>query len=464
MNPSIFKTYDIRGIVPEELDAEAVRKIAAAVARYLKPKNIVLGYDARLSSPEFAAEAREIFLDLGIDVYDLGLVPIEVLYFACGHLKSDAGFMITASHNPREYNGIKLIREGAKPLTSGSGLEEIKGLAAKKLKNEDTLRLRSGLDEDPRGKVIKPDFWDAYVDKVLSFVDVEAIKPIKIICDASNGVGGLAIEKIAKKLPCEFIRLNFQPDGNFPNHEPNPLIEANRKDVNREIKIQDGLSLAAIFDGDADRVAFTDETGQFIDTDFIGALITKILLNKNPGDSVVFDLRRGWAIKDQTEILGSKYYPAKSGYPFIKNKMREENAVFGGEASAHYFYRDFFFSDSSIITLLLIIEFLSKNDLTISEAIEEYRQGYFMFEETNFKVDNVKKVFSDLKSEFADGKITELDGLSIDYELWHLNIRSSATQPLIRLNLEGKDQELIEIKRDKVIKIIEKNGGVVAEE
>lgn len=455
MNPSIFKTYDIRGIVPDELDADAIRKIAEAQVEYLKPKNIVLGYDARLSSSEFAAISKETFLDLGVDVYDLGMVPIEVLYFACGELEADGGFMITASHNPREYNGVKLVKENAKPLTSGSGLEEIKEIVLKnKILNLDI----------ERGKVIPADVWEKYLEKVLSFIDMDNIKPIKIICDASNGVGGIALNKISKKLPCEFSKINFQPDGNFPNHEPNPLLESNRRQLASEVKKHRDISMAAIFDGDADRVAFLDESGEFIDTDYISALITKILLNKFPGESIVFDLRRGWAIKDQAEILGSKYYPAKSGYPFIKAKMREENAVFGGEASAHYFYRDFFYSDSSIITLLLIIEFLSKNNLKLSEAIVEYREGYFMYEETNFKVDNIDTVSKSLEKTFLDGKKNLLDGLSIDYPDWHFNIRSSATQPLIRLNLEGKDAELIEEKRDLIVKIIEENGGVLAEE
>jgi phosphomannomutase len=457
MNPSIFKAYDIRGIVPDEIDADAVRKIAAAQVQFLKPKNVVLGFDARVSSPEFAEAAKEVFLNLGVDVYYLGMVPIEVLYFACGYLKADSGIMFTASHNPREYNGMKFIREEAKPLTSISGLENIKEIA---MGNSG----QSKAVEGAKGQLIESDVWKDYLKKVMSVIDRDKIKPIKIICDASNGVAGASLAKIEGELPIEITKINFEPDGNFPNHEPNPLIAENRIQIAEECRKQSGEAFAAIFDGDADRVAFLDEFGVFVDTDYMSALITKILLDKFPGESIVFDLRRGWAIKDQAEILGSKYYPAKSGYPFIKEKMRVVNAVFGGEASAHYFYRDFYFSDSSIITLLLLIEFLSKNNLTLSQAIEEYKQGYFMYEETNFRVNDVDKVFSDLKHEFSAGKITELDGLSVDFELWHFNLRSSATQPLVRLNLEGKDQELIEEKRDQVIRVIEDNGGKIVEE
>ena len=452
---SIFKTYDIRGIYPEEINVSAIEKIAASQVEFLKAKSIVLGFDARKSSPEFHRAAKEIFVSLGIKVFDVGMVPIEVLYFACGDFKADGGFYISASHNPREYNGVKLIREEAKPLTSGSGLEEVMKIA---------LGLTKIIPAKNPGLIITTDPWVDYLRKIFSVVGAEKIKPIKIICDASNGVSGLALEKMVEKLPIEIIKLNFAPDGDFPNHQPNPLVAAYRQQIVAECQKNKDVSLAAIFDGDGDRVAFLDEAGEFIDTDFSSALITKILLGKNPGDSIVFDLRRGWAIKDQAEILGSRYYPTKSGYPFIKEKMRQENAVFAGEASAHYFYRDFFFSDSGIITLLLVVKFLSENNLKMSEAIEEYRQAYFMFEETNFKVKNSDEIVEKLKKEFSDGKINLLDGLSIDYADWHFNLRTSNTQPLIRLNVEGKNQELIEEMRDKIINIINSFGGIEVEE
>jgi len=455
IDQSIFKTYDIRGIYPQEINSEAVKKIAYAQVKFLNLKNIVLGYDARSSSPEFYQAARKTFISLGVDVFDIGMVPIEVLYFTCGDKKVDGGFYVSASHNPPEYNGIKLIREEAKPLTFGTGLEDVKKIA---------LEIDEIKSTKIVGKVSKIDPWDDYFNKIFSIIDAKKIKPIKIICDASNGVAGLALEKIAKKLPIKIVKLNFIPDGDFPNHQPNPLLENCRKQIANECKRHNDISLAAIFDGDGDRVTFLDENGEFIDTDFSSALVAKILLGKNAGDSIVFDLRRGWAIKDQAEILGSKFYPAKSGYPFIKQKMRQENAVFGGEASAHYFYRDFFFSDSGVITLLLIIGFLSANNLKMSEAIEEYRQGYFMFEETNFKVKNAEEIVLKLKEEFCDGKINLLDGLSIDYSDWHFNLRSSNTQPLIRLNVEGKNQGLIGKMRDKIIKIIGSFGGMQVEE
>lgn len=469
MNPSIFKTYDIRGIYPDEINEEAVEKIAAAQFEFLKPKTIVVGYDSRITSPNFAKIARKILSSLGAKVFDIGMVPIELWYFSCGHLDADAGFMVTASHNPREYNGIKMIIKGARSLTSINGLEDIKNIALKEIRHPlisstDGTLMGNRDQNNLVAKIEKVDLWDKYISKVLSTIDKSKIKPIKIICDASNGVAGLALKRIEKHLPVKIIELNFQPDGNFPNHEPNPLISFNREQAINECRNNQDVSLAAIFDGDADRVAFLTEDGKFIDTDFISALITKILLNKHPGEPIVFDLRRGWAIKDQAEILGSKFYPAKSGYPFIKEKMRTVKAIFGGEASAHYFYRDFFYSDSSIITLLLVLEFLSENNLTISQAIEEYLEGYFMYEESNFKVKNIDNVFNILKEEFSDGKINTLDGLSVDYDDWHFNVRSSATQPLIRLNIEGKNPEIIETKRDKIVKIIEDLGGILVEE
>lgn len=464
MNQSIFKTYDIRGIYPKEIDAEAVAKVAMAQAEYLNLKSVVLGYDTRNSSPEFAKAARQAFVDAGVKVFDIGQVPIEVLYFACGHLRTDGGMMITASHNPREYNGIKMVRDDAKPLTSGSGLEEIKKMALK-LSVDSRLRGNDGEKSgNDNGEIKKIDIWPEYIKKVLSLINQSNFKPIKIACDASNGVGGKAVELLAKKLPIKVLKINFQPDGNFPNHEPNPMISANREQLRKACLKDDRISLGVIFDGDADRTIFLDENGQFIDTDFTAALLVKILLGKNPGQPVVYDLRRGWAIKDQTEILGSKYYPSKSGYPFIKNKMRDVKAIFGGEASAHCFYRDFFYSDSSAITLLLILEFLSKHNLKMSEAIEEYKQAYFMYEETNFKISDQAKVFRAIEKEFSDGKIDKIDGLSISFNDWHLNIRGSNTQPLVRLNIEGKNPQIIEIKRDRIIEIIEDLGGIIVEE
>lgn len=466
MNPSIFKTYDIRGVYPEEIDAKAVANIAWAQANYLKAKTVAVGYDARNSSPEFVKAAIEAFTSLGVKVFDVGMLPIEALYFASGHLKADGGMMITASHNPREYNGIKMVREDAKPLTSGSGLEEVKelALATDELKNPSALLGTGSKTKEQRGEIEKVNIWPAYIEKVLSVVDAKHFKPIKIAADASNGVGGKTLELLSKKLPIDVIKINFEPDGNFPNHEPNPMIAANREQLKEVCSKHDDIVLGVIFDGDADRIIFLDETGEYVDTDFTAALITKILLNKFPGQPIVYDLRRGWAIKDQTEILGSKYYPAKSGYPFIKQKMRGEKAIFGGEASAHCFYRDFFYSDSSAITLLLMLEFLAKNDLTLSQAIEEYKQAYFMYEETNFKVKDINQIFAALKKEFYDAKMDKTDGLSIYYELWHLNLRGSNTQPLARLNIEGKDAEILDQKRDRVIKIIESLGGQVAEE
>ncbi|MFA7243820.1 MAG: phosphomannomutase/phosphoglucomutase [Patescibacteria group bacterium] len=455
MNPSIFKTYDIRGVVPEELGVEAIKKIAAALIKYLEPKSVVLGFDSRLSSPEFAAEAKEIFLDAGVDVFDLGMVPIEVVYFACGHLKVP-GVMITASHNPREYNGIKIIDSEVLPVSMGYGLEKIKNIALSENGNMET--------QSKRGEIKKIDIWPDYLEKIFSFIDIKNIKPIKFVCDASNGVAGNVLTKITRGLPIKMTQINFVPDGDFPNHGPNPMLSKNRNQLIEECKKIDDLSFAAIFDGDADRIALLDENGDFVDTDYLSALISKILITKNGANTVVFDMRRGWAVKNQVESLGSKYLPSKSGYPFIREKMQKVNAIFGGEASAHNIYRDFFFADSSMITLLLIVEYLSENNIKLSEALEEYRESIFMFEETNFQVKDIDNVIRTLKNKFNDGKTNEEDGLSVEYNEWHLNLRPSATQPLVRLNLEGTDPELIEEKRDQVIKIIENNGGVIVDE
>lgn len=454
MKPSIFKTYDIRGIYPEEIDAEAVKKIAAAQFELLKPKTVVVGFDARISSPEFSRAVRETFASLGANVFDVGMVPIEAMYFACGNLAADCGMMITASHNPKEYNGVKMFRDGTKPLTSGSGLEEIKEMSLK-------LLVDSRPRGNGRGQIKKIDIWPEYINKVLSFINIDKIKKIKIICDASNGVAGIVIDKISQKINLDIIRLNFEPNGGFPNHGPDPIIEANREQASVECKKHDDISLCAIFDGDGDRIVFLDENGNFVDTDYIGALLTKILLDKKSGDPIVFDMRRGWTVKGQAESLGSSFYPSKSGDPFIKQKMREKKAVFGGEQSAHYIYKDFYYSDSSIISLLLILEYLSKNKIKLSEAVTEYKQSYAMLEELNFQISDVTKTVNELKKHFKEAHINESDGLSVYYPEWHFNLRTSATQPLSRLNIEGKNWELIKIKQGRIIDIIKSVGGIV---
>jgi phosphomannomutase len=383
-------------------------------------------------------------VDGGADMYDLGLVATEMLYFAVGDLDLDGGIAITASHNPKEYNGMKIVRRGALPVGGESGLLEIRDRA-----------LQPFGEPTGAGSVHEADIWPAYVDRVLSFVDVDAIRRLRVVIDAANGMAGVMLPPVLEHLPqVEVVRYYFEPDGTFPNHEPNPLLPENREFVMERTKAE-AADFGVAFDGDADRCYFIDDTGEFVPGDFVTALLAESILEKEPGAKIIYDVRSSWAVPETIERAGGIPLINRVGHAFIKLRMREEGAVFGGEVSGHYYFRDFYQADSGVIPFLLMLELVSRKGQKLSEILRPYRERYFLTGELNTPVSDVAVKLQELKEGFASqGKISHLDGISVEADDWHFNVRPSNTEPLLRLNLEARSPELMEQKRDEVLDVI----------
>jgi phosphomannomutase len=446
LDPTVFKAYDVRGVYPSQLDEEGGHEIGRAYVEQFEPKRIAVGRDMRISSPSMAAATIEGAAEGGADVLDIGLVGTEMLYFAVGELGLDGGIQVTASHNPKEYTGMKIVRRGAMPVGGDSGLLEIRDRA---LAGSDT----SG-GQAP-GRVQKEDVLPAYVDKVLSFIDVDAVKPLRVVIDAANGMAGVMLAPVLERLPTDVVRYFFEPDGNFPNHEPNPLLPENREFIVGKV-LEDSAQLGVAFDGDADRCFFVDDTGEFVPGDFVTALLAESILEKDPGEKVIYDARASWAVPETIERAGGIPLVNRVGHAFIKQRMRKEDAVFGGEVSGHYYFRDFCQADSGVIPFLLMLELISKRGQSLSELLRSYTERYFLTGELNTPVSDVAVKLQELKERFGpEGKVSHLDGISIEAEDWHMNVRPSNTEPLLRLNLEARSRELMERKRDEVLAVIQ---------
>jgi phosphomannomutase len=444
LEPDVFKAYDVRGIYPTEIDEEGAYAIGRAYVEEFSPKRIAVGHDMRVSGPQMVAALTEGATEGGADVIDIGLIGTEMLYFAVDSLELDGGITCTASHNPKEYTGFKIVRAGALPVGGDSGLPEIRDRALK------------GFGEVAgKGSVEKEDIWPAFLERVLSFIDPSAVKPLRVVVDAANGMGGRMLEPVLERLPqIEAVRCYFEPDGTFPNHEPNPLLPENREFIVAKVK-EEKADLGIAFDGDADRCFFVDETGEFVPGDFITALFAEIFLAKEPGAKIIYDVRASWAVPHTIEKAGGTALMNRVGHAFIKHRMRETGAVFGGEVSGHYYFRDFSKADSGIIPALLMLEYVSKQGKPLSEVLRPYREHYFITGEINTRVSDVAAKLEKLEKHFSpQGKVTHLDGLSVDAEDWHFNVRPSNTEPLLRLNLEALSPELMESKRDEVLEII----------
>ena len=445
LDPKVFKAYDVRGLYPSELDEEGAYAIGRAYGEHFEPKRIAVGRDMRLSSPSMAAAAMRGAADAGVDVVDIGLVGTEMVYFAVGELGLDGGIAVTASHNPKEYTGMKIVRRGALPVGGDSGLLDVRDRA---MALTDASR---GQTPDVAQKV---DVYPAFVDKVMSFVDPGAVRPLRVVVDAANGMAGAMLPPLLERLPVDAVRCYFEPDGSFPNHEPNPLLEENRAFIVAKVK-QEGADLGIAFDGDADRCFFVDDTGEFVPGDFVTALLAASMLEKEPGATVIYDVRASWAVRDTVEAAGGTALPNRVGHAFIKLRMREVDAVFAGEVSGHYYFRDFTQADSGTIPALLMLELVSKRGVKLSEILRPYRERYFLTGEINRPVGDVALTLQELKEHFApQGEISHLDGISVTAEDWHMNVRPSNTEPLLRLNLEALDRGLMEQKRDEVLAVI----------
>ena len=440
--PGIFKAYDIRGLYPTELDEDGAYAIGRAYVEQFEPRRIAVGRDMRVSSPAMAEAVRRGAADGGADVLDLGLVGTEMVYFAVGELGLDGGIAVTASHNPKEYTGMKVVRRGALPVGGDSGLLEIRDRA-------EAARWR----DVPKGEIREEDIWAPFVERVLSFVDVDALSPLRIVIDAANGMAGPMLAPVLERLPMlEVDRCYFEPDGTFPNHEPNPLLPENREFI--VAKTREGADFGVAFDGDGDRCFFVDDSGEFVPGDFATALFAETILAREPGGRVIYDVRASWAVPEVIEQAGGVPLVNRVGHAFIKQRMREENAVFAGEVSAHYYFRDFSQADSGVVAFLLMCELVSRRG-PLSEILRPFRERFFITGEINTPVADVGETLARLEERFGtEGEVSHLDGLSVAGDAWHFNVRPSNTEPLLRLNLEALSQTLMDAKRDEVLAVI----------
>jgi phosphomannomutase len=445
LDPAVFKAYDVRGLYRSQLDEEGAYAIGRAYAEHFRPARIAVGRDMRVSSPSMAAAAIEGAADGGADVLDLGLVGTEMVYFAVGSLGLGGGICVTASHNPKEYTGMKIVREGALPVGGESGLLDVRDRA------QELAMTRH--EPSARGAVTEHDVWPAFVDKVLSFVEPEAIRPLRVVIDAANGMAGAMLPPVLERLPIDAVTCHFEPDGTFPNHEPNPLLPENREFIVRKT-LEEGADLGVAYDGDADRCFFVDDTGEFVPGDFATALLAESILGKEGGGKVIYDVRASRSVPETIERAGGVALVNRVGHAYIKHRMRQEGAVFGGEVSAHYYFRDFSQADSGVVPFLLLLELVSRRGRRLSELLAPYRERYFLTGEINTPVADVDAKLRELEERYADARVSHLDGVSVDYEDWHFNVRPSNTEPLLRLNLEARSQALMEEKRDEVLELI----------
>jgi len=443
----VFKAYDVRGLYPSELDEDGAYRIGRAYVEYFEPRRIAVGRDMRLSAPSMAEATIAGAADGGADVVDVGLVGTEMVYHAVTELELEGGICVTASHNPKDYTGMKIVRRGALPVGGDSGLAQVREGALAELG-----------EVSRRGDVRAEDVWPSFVDKVLSFVDVETIRPLRVVVDAANGMAGAMLPPVLERLPqLDVVRCYFDPDGAFPNHEPNPLLPENREFIVARTRAE-GADLGVAYDGDADRCFFVDDTGEFVPGDFVTALLSEAVLEKEPrpGAKVIYDVRASRAVPETIERAGGVPLVNRVGHAFIKHRMRKEDALFAGEVSAHYYFREFSQADSGVVPFLLVLELLSRRERKLSQLLRPYRERFFLTGEINTPVADVALKLQELKERYAalGGRISHLDGISVDFDDWHFNVRPSNTEPLLRLNLEALSESVMEEKRDEVLELI----------
>jgi phosphomannomutase len=444
VDPTIFSAYDVRGIYGENLTDDVAYRIGRAAAQYLNVPEIAVGRDMRLSSPGLSAALLQGITDQGTNAIDLGLVTTDGLYFAVGKFNYAAGVMITASHNPGKYNGMKFCRAQAFPISLESGLADIRDLAV------------SGHFTQPaaHGQVTRRDILDDYVKHVLSFIDASKIRPLKVVVDAGNGMAGIVIPRVFQHLPCELVPLYFELDGSFPNHPASPIEPENMKDVQQKVR-EDHADLGGAFDGDADRMFPVDEHGDLVDGSMVTAAMANSLLKKYPGSTILYNLIVSRSVPALINAMGGKAVRTRVGHSYIKAEMKRLNAIFGGEHSGHFYFRDNWFADSGLISLLILLELISVEGKPLSQILKPLDRGV-RSGEINSTVKDVKGKLQALEEHFGPGakSVDKLDGITIDYGDWWFNVRPSNTEPLLRLNLEANNRELMQQKRDEVLAFI----------
>jgi phosphomannomutase len=455
VNLSGFKAYDIRGRIPDEINPELVYQIGRAYAAYVKPKRVAVGRDIRLTSDQFARELIRGLTDSGVDVVDIGLCGTEGVYFATFFYGLDGGVMVTASHNPPDYNGLKLVREQSKPIGTDTGLRDIAAMIRDGKLPPVAAR---------KGGVEHRDTSRDYVDHLLGYVNRKALRRLKVVVDAGNGGAGLSVDKLAPHLPFEFIKVRHEPDGNFPHGIPNPMLEENRGPTLEAIR-KSGADLAIAWDGDYDRCFFFDANGTFIEGYYIVGLLAESFLAKQPGARIVYDPRLTWNTVDTVKRLGGVPVMSKSGHAFIKQKMREVDGAYGGEMSAHHYFRDFSYCDSGMIPWLLVLERVCESGKSLTELVQARMQAFPASGEINRKLPDAKQALAAVEAKYAPGGelVDHTDGLSVDYKEWRFNVRASNTEPLVRLNVESRGNEaLMREKTAELLAFLDSLGAIKA--
>jgi phosphomannomutase len=453
LDPSIFKAYDVRGIYPDQMDEELAYRIGRGFTRVLSDLQdvpvpelrVAIGRDMRLSAPAMAEQYGRGLADEGAEVFDVGMVGTEMLYWTVGSRGLDGGLACTASHNPKAYTGAKLVKRGAIALSGDSGIGDLRDIVAAG---------EPGPPTDTPGDIRRVDIADAFREAALAYIDPKRIGRMRVVVDGGNGMAGPMIGPLLDSLPIEQVTTYWEPNGEFPDHEPNPLLPENRAFIIDKVR-ETGANLGIAWDGDADRCFFIDDTGEFVAGDFLTALLAESILRKEPGATVLYDVRASRAVRDVVDRAGGEAEVNRVGHAFFKTRMRDTGAAFGGEVSGHYYFRDFYCADSGTIPALLILELLSVEGRKLSELLEPLRSRYFISGEINSEVEDQKGKLEELVERYSDGEISRLDGISVDHDDWHFNVRPSNTEPLLRLNLESLvSREHMKKQRDEVLALI----------
>ena len=446
IDETVFKAYDVRGLYPSQINEDLARHIGRAFVAFLDAKRIAVSRDMRVSSPTLSAAFIDGARTQGADVVDFGMLATDMLYYAVARDNFDGGAQITASHNPKEYNGVKMVRQQAFPLSGDAGISDIREMIL--------------ADQIPTptayGSLREQQVLDDYLEHILSFVDLGTLRPFRLVLDAGSGMGGLVAPALFDRLPFQTTTLCFDIDGTFPQHEANPLIARNRRDLVQQVK-EDDADVGIAWDGDADRCFFVDGDGEFVSGDFITALLAEAFLRKEAGANIIYDVRASHAVKDTVTAFGGSPLMNRVGHAFFKRRMREEDAAFGGEVTGHYYFRNNFFADNGFIPALLVLELMSVKNMTLKQLLAPLRQKYFISGEINTEMPDmnaVKSTIERIKNAYQNGRTYEMDGVSVEYSTWHFNVRPSNTEPLIRLNLESNSQISMETRRDEVLALI----------
>lgn len=444
VNPSIFKAYDIRGVYPGDLNEEIAESIGRAFVAVVRPERVVIGRDMRLSGPALCEAVTRGIVRQGVDVLDIGMVSTDQYYFTCATLDLP-GMMVTASHNPKEYNGFKMVRKMPYLLSGDSGIQDLRRF----------VETENFPQPEREGNVFIQDFRTEFVARLFSVIEIASVKPLKVVVDTGNGMVGPIWKEVCRRLPIELIGLYLDPDGSLPNHGLDPLQPENRAELQRRVKAENA-DIGFAFDGDGDRFFAIDDRGEFVPGDFLTAILGEYLLGKKPGEKIIYDVRASLAVPEIIQAAGGTPLMERVGHAFIKRRMADEDALFAGEVTGHYYFKDFFYADSGLLPALILLELLSRRGGKLSALLQPLESKYFISGEINTRVDDPKGKVQALAERYSDGRQLTLDGLSVDYPEWRFNVRSSNTEPLLRLNLEAKSKPEMERRRNEVLTLIRK--------